>query len=283
MDQRSHSRSARQAYGCKADGVSSNTKNRYREESDNSLQIRKFREGFVAQLGRLRNPDGELVESNTRAETLADHLEKVQWAVRTSAVPPPRFSLYDDELPVKLDDVTEAEVVKAATCLKLNKASGLDDVPSEFWKAVTTAGTPSVKWIVEFCKACWRNKCVPEAWHTSRVAMLYKKGDPAECDNYRPISLLQIGYKLFAMILLERLHEAGAEGRIWSTQFGFRRGRGTTDALFLARRLIEDAWASKHGKVILLALDWRRRSIQSLLQHWRPPLYVSVVPSRSWT
>ena len=95
---------------------------------------------------------------------------------------------------VNLNDVTEMEVVKAAKCLELSKASGLDDVPGEFWKAVTTAGTPAVRWVVKFCEACWRDKCVPAAWHSSRVAMLYKKGDPAECDNYRPISLLQIGY-----------------------------------------------------------------------------------------
>ena len=48
-------------------------------------------------------------------------------------------------------------------------------------------------------------------WHEARVAMIFKKGDPACCDNYRPICLLQIGYKLFAMIILQRLRQAGAQ------------------------------------------------------------------------
>ena len=39
--------------------------------------------------------------------------------------------------------------------------------------------------------------------------MLFKKGDPAECENYRPISISSIGYKLFAAILLQRLKQAG--------------------------------------------------------------------------
>ena len=88
--------------------------------------------------------------------------------------------------------------------------------------------------------------------------MIFKKGDPSDCDNYRPISLLCIGYKMFASILLTRLREAGAEKRLWHTQFGFRRGRGTGDALFVARRVIENAWAKRDGKVILLALDWAK-------------------------
>ena len=87
---------------------------------------------------------------------------------------------------------------------------------------------------------------------------IFKKGDPAEASNYKPISLLQIGYTLFAQILLQRLKDAGAESRLWPTQFGFRSGVGTAEALFLARRLIEEAWAVKMGHTILMALDWAK-------------------------
>ena len=99
---------------------------------------------------------------------------------------------------------------------------------------------------------------MPEVWHHARVAAIFKKGDVADCGNYRPISLLQIGYKLFASILLQRFKNGGAEQRIWHTQFGFCTGRGTLDAIFLARRLIEDAQAIKDRTLILLALDWAK-------------------------
>ena len=74
----------------------------------------------------------------------------------------------------------------------------------------------------------------------------------------KPISLLSIGYKLFATVLLQRLRAAGLESRLWKTQFGFRSSRGTADALFVARREIERARCTARGKSILLALEWAK-------------------------
>jgi len=73
--------------------------------------------------------------------------------------------------------------------------------------------------------------------------------------NSGPISLLAVGYKVFSAILFLRLQDAGAEGRIWPTQFGFRSGCCCMDALFIARRNVENAWARKHGNLLQLALD----------------------------
>ena len=77
------------------------------------------------------------------------------------------------------------------------------------------------------------------------------------CGNYRPISLLCVTYKLIAFLLLRRLQDGGAETRLSDSQFGFRRKRGTADAIFIARRWIEQAIALRGGRVALLALDWR--------------------------
>ena len=43
---------------------------------------------------------------------------------------------------------------------------------------------------------------------------IFKKENPASCENYRPISLLAIGYKVFATILLRKLKTAGANARV---------------------------------------------------------------------
>ena len=105
---------------------------------------------------------------------------------------------------------------------------------------------------------CWDTKSTPSEWHVSKVVPVFKKGSPAECDNYRPISLVSVLYKLYASILLRRLKAAGAEGRLWQTQFGFRSKRSTEDALFIVRRRLDQALAAKGGRVFLLALDWKK-------------------------
>ena len=163
-----------------------------------------------------------------------------------------------EELPVLLGPITEVEVRQAAKRLRGGKAAGRDKLPPEFWKAAVGDGETALSWITAFCNKVWTQASVPDAWRKAKVRMIYKKGDPASCDNYRPICLLPIGYKVFAAILLGRLKDAGAESKIWKTQFGFRSGRGTADAIFLARRVIEDAWATRDGETLLLALDWAK-------------------------
>ena len=71
------------------------------------------------------------------------------------------------------------------------------------------------------------------------------------------------GYKLLAAVLLRRLKDGGAESRIWPTQFGFRSGRGTSDALCVARRLLEEAWGAQGGSLLFLALD-RAKAFDSI-------------------
>ena len=59
---------------------------------------------------------------------------------------------------------------------------------------------------------------VPSSWHDASVTALFKNGDLGLCKNYRPITVVSAGYKLFAIALLRRLQNAGAEKRIWPTQ-----------------------------------------------------------------
>ena len=68
--------------------------------------------------------------------------------------------------------------------------------------------------MLALCNKVWLGRSVPEDWHLQHVALIYKKGDPAECGNYRPICLLNAAYKISAMILLKRLLRAGLLGQM---------------------------------------------------------------------
>ena len=220
-------------------------------------EVRKLRRGKKLQQGGLKNSQGVVTGVEQRAETLASYLESTQWAEKLC----PGSAYVDhlgEELAVNTDRITYDELSSAAKKLKYGKACGTDGIPAECWRAVLDHDSHASRWIVEFVNELMREERVPSQWHDSRVAAVYKKGDPTEASNYRPISLLQIGYKLFAQVLLQRLKDAGAEKRIWSTQFGFRTKVGTAEALFVARRQIDQAWMMKSGETFMLALDWAK-------------------------
>ena len=110
-----------------------------------------------------------------------------------------------------------------------------------------------------FCsssKFIWNKKQVPTSWHLAKITAIFKKGDASECSNYRQISLLNTGYKLFAIMLLNKLKRAGVESLVCGSQFWFRSGVSSSDALFLAHRFIDKATAQRDGKLVMLALDW---------------------------
>ena len=88
--------------------------------------------------------------------------------------------------------------------------------------------------------------------------MIFKKGDPALCENYWPISLLSASLKVFGAMMKRRLLDAGVDDQLLPSQFGFRANRSTEDAIFIVRRRIELASARKNGRLSLLALDWKR-------------------------
>jgi len=67
------------------------------------------------------------------------------------------------------------------------------------------------------------------------VLPIYKgKGDPMECGSYRGIKLLE-----HAMKAVERIFEHRIQQQIDTDdmQFGFTKGKGTTDAFFIIREV----------------------------------------------
>ena len=233
--------------------------------------IKQLCKPAVPQQGRLKSADGELCDSEDRADTLARYLQDVQWA-RKDAQLSSKVALHD-ELPVRTDCFCMRELLRAAHHLKDNKAVGSDEIPVEFWKGVLkhrAGSNDAAQMLLSFCNECWKQKDVPNSWHLQNVKMLFKKGEPADCGNYRPVCLLNSAYKVFAVMLLNRLLDAHVDLKVASSQFGFKPGTGTIDALHCARRAIEVAWSQRFGQLHMLALDWRKAfdsiNVESMLE-----------------
>ena len=84
---------------------------------------------------------------------------------------------------------------------------------------------------------------------------IYKgKGSESDPANYRPISLLNVLYKIHASMLQKRL-AAAHDKHLRSTQLGFRARRSTSDPAFILRRL-QDYSAKVGQQFHILFLDW---------------------------
>lgn len=79
---------------------------------------------------------------------------------------------------------------------------------------------------------------VPEQWKKSDIILLYKKGNPKNIGNYRPISLLSSVYKLFTSILQSRMTPKIDDCQPIE-QAGFRSGFSTTDHMHVTQQIVE--------------------------------------------
>ena len=84
----------------------------------------------------------------------------------------------------------------------------------------------------------WNSEQIPEEWTEGIICPIYKKGDRRVCSNYRPITLLNVVYKIFAILLHNRLCKM-VEHKIGEYQMGFRPNRSTIDNIFIIRQIYE--------------------------------------------
>ena len=79
---------------------------------------------------------------------------------------------------------------------------------------------------------------MPEEWRDSVIVPIFKeKGDIQDCGNYRGIKMISHTMKIWERIIDRRgLRE---ETSIGEEPFSFMPGRGTTNAIFAARQVIE--------------------------------------------
>ena len=65
-----------------------------------------------------------------------------------------------------------------------------------------------VDWILRVCNMAIESGVVSENWRSTVIVPLYKgKGERTECRNYRSNSLLSVIGKIYAGILVDRVHK----------------------------------------------------------------------------
>nr|XP_014348156.1 PREDICTED: uncharacterized protein LOC106704818 [Latimeria chalumnae] len=124
---------------------------------------------------------------------------------------------------------TLEDVEKAIKEIAPGKAAGNDQIPPELLKA---GGRKLASDIHALLCTCWEESHIPQDLKDAKIITLYKnKGDRADYNNYRGISLLSVVGKVLARVMLKRL-QVLAESVYPEIQCGFRAGRSTTDMSF---------------------------------------------------
>ena len=91
---------------------------------------------------------------------------------------------------------------------------------------------------------------IPKDWLKSYVTPVYKnKGDPLSPSSHRPITVTGVLYKLYAIVLLQRLQNFLEQGGVRApTQLGFRPHKGTDLAIWLLNHCITSTCSLRtHG------------------------------------
>ena len=136
--------------------------------------------------------------------------------------------------------VTTEQILSALGKMKSGKAAGPSGITAEMLLA---AGPDGVELIRQLAVRIFSGDPIPKDWEESYILNLYKgKGDALDRGNYRGLKLTDQ-----VMKLLERVLDTSIRSMvdINEMQFGFVPGRGTTDAIFIARQLQEKHIAAK--------------------------------------
>ena len=78
--------------------------------------------------------------------------------------------------------------------LKPRNSPGSDGINNELYRH---APKRFLHKFLNFLNVCWIFGDIPEEWRTAIVIPIHKKGERNNLDNYRGISLLNTGYKIY--------------------------------------------------------------------------------------
>ena len=132
------------------------------------------------------------------------------------------------------------EVKEAVGKLGNGKAVGVDNVCGELLKLGLSENSAILKCFHNIVVAVWQQEVVPQEWKGAIMTMLFKKGDPYECGNFRSISLGAHAGKVVLKVVTMRLN-AYCEWRkiLLEAQYGFRVGRSTDGMIYVVRGVQE--------------------------------------------
>lgn len=144
--------------------------------------------------------------------------------------------------------LTHEEVQSAIKSLKNNKSPGSDGLTAELYKLFANDLSP---FLTNVFKESVDKEALPPTLTQGIITLIPKpKKDLTNLDNWRPITLLNNDYKIFAIIFAKRLKDC-LDGIIDETQSGFMRDRHIMNNIRLVLDLFDYSDLVEHNSFIL--------------------------------
>ena len=125
--------------------------------------------------------------------------------------------------------ITITDITNAIRNMANGKSPGPDSLPAEFYKALEADIAPILLSLYDEIR---EEGLMPDTLLDGEMALLYKKKDPRDIRNYRPITLLNVDYKILSSILASRI-KVMLDDVISPYQNGFVPGRQIYDNSYL--------------------------------------------------
>ena len=124
--------------------------------------------------------------------------------------------------------IIEKEIKTAIRESHNGKSPGWDGLPAEFYKTLLEKEPRVLSILARVFNNILETKEMPARWKDGLLTIMFKKGDPEDIKNYRPLTLMNTDYKLFTSILMRRLVR------------GLGDAIGLHQSAFIPGRLIDD-------------------------------------------
>ena len=219
--------------------------------ADQWRTLRRLRSTYTPSTQSVNNSDGTPVPRSQKSSILADHLQNSVWA--SAPLPPPDDDPIYPPIPLINQPFTMPDLLRALKRARSGRAPGPDRLPIEAFKFMPYVLKRS---LLDYYNQCFQTATAPTHWKLAKVVMLYKGNnkDSRSPSSYRPLSLANSIYKVYASMLQSRLSYF-IDHRLQPQQFGFRSGRSLSTPLFIFRRLTE-LFERHSSSLYLLFLDW---------------------------